>query len=245
MTPLTLMIATMKSPMSARGTSRGTETRTTKTFWVISLTRRTWVAAHPRVRATTIVCGFLGFGTPTFTDHVASPSEAAAVCTTPFTAIPQTKFNNWAWPRNIFHADQVGGTGPLRQQDKICGGGAKPTNFPLVGTQRGCKGASGISVFVSFRSLDLSFNLLREIPETLSHLTSLKSVYFVQNRISHIAGLQSIGATLTNLELGANKIRVDIAFVSRNDLLMWFCFFLAHRRPRCLSQSWATLAGQE
>ena len=106
-----------------------------------------------------------------------------------------------------------------------------------MGTQRGCKGASGISAFVSFRSLDLSFNLLREIPETLSHLTSLKSVYFVQNRISHIAGLQSIGATLTNLELGANKIRVDIAFVSRNDLLMWFCFFLAHRRPRCLSQS--------
>lgn len=71
---------------------------------------------------------------------------------------------------------------------------------------------------LSFRSLDLSFNLLREIPETLSHLTSLKSVYFVQNRISHIAGLQGIGATLTNLELGANKIRVDIAFTSRNDL---------------------------
>jgi protein phosphatase 1 regulatory subunit 7 len=59
-----------------------------------------------------------------------------------------------------------------------------------------------------FRTLDLSFNLLREIPEGLKHLQQLKTVYFVQDRISTISGLDSLGATLTSLELGGNKIRV-------------------------------------
>lgn len=60
----------------------------------------------------------------------------------------------------------------------------------------------------SIRTLDLSFNLLRAIPLGLRHLPKLKTVYFVQDRISTISGLESLGATLTSLELGGNKIRV-------------------------------------
>lgn len=56
--------------------------------------------------------------------------------------------------------------------------------------------------------LDLSYNNLREIPKALEHLTSLRTVYFVQNKISEISGLDSIGATLRSLELGSNRIRV-------------------------------------
>lgn len=56
--------------------------------------------------------------------------------------------------------------------------------------------------------LDLSFNLLRHVPEALLHLHSLKTVYFVQNKISKISGFGSVGATLRSLELGGNKIRV-------------------------------------
>lgn len=56
--------------------------------------------------------------------------------------------------------------------------------------------------------LDLSFNLLRAVPETMAHLKSLDTVYFVQNRISRISGLEFVGATLRSLELGGNKIRV-------------------------------------
>jgi len=54
--------------------------------------------------------------------------------------------------------------------------------------------------------LDLSFNLLRAVPDTLEHLKSLRTIYFVQNRISKITGFQST-STLTSLELGGNKIR--------------------------------------
>ena len=60
------------------------------------------------------------------------------------------------------------------------------------------------------RTLDLSFNLLRAIPSGLRHLLKLKTVYFVQDRISVISGLEGLGATLTSLELGGNKIRVRI-----------------------------------
>lgn len=56
--------------------------------------------------------------------------------------------------------------------------------------------------------LDLSFNLLKAVPDTLHHLRSLKTVYFVQNRISSITGLLALGSTLRSLELGGNKIRV-------------------------------------
>ena len=56
-------------------------------------------------------------------------------------------------------------------------------------------------------TLDLSFNLLRSIPDALAHLRSLETVYFVQNRISKITGLEA-SVSLTSLELGGNKIRV-------------------------------------
>jgi len=55
--------------------------------------------------------------------------------------------------------------------------------------------------------LDLSFNLLRRVPETFHHLQSLKTVFFVQNKISHITGLDGVGATLRSLELGGNRLR--------------------------------------
>ncbi|KAI0303814.1 L domain-like protein [Multifurca ochricompacta] len=63
---------------------------------------------------------------------------------------------------------------------------------------------NGLSVLIV---LDLSFNLLKSIPDTLHHLTSLRTAYFVQNRISKITGLQGVGATLRSLELGGNKLR--------------------------------------
>ncbi|KZS92389.1 putative SDS22-protein phosphatase 1 regulatory subunit 7 [Sistotremastrum niveocremeum HHB9708] len=56
-------------------------------------------------------------------------------------------------------------------------------------------------------SLDLSFNLLRSIPKGISTLTHLTTLYFVQNKISHIDGLGNLGATLTSLELGGNRLR--------------------------------------
>jgi protein phosphatase 1 regulatory subunit 7 len=62
--------------------------------------------------------------------------------------------------------------------------------------------------------LDLSFNLLKLVPDTLHHLTSLRTVYFVQNRISKITGLQGVGGTLRSLELGGNKLRVSASTFS-------------------------------
>ncbi|KAF8899939.1 hypothetical protein CPB84DRAFT_1779760 [Gymnopilus junonius] len=67
--------------------------------------------------------------------------------------------------------------------------------------------------------LDLSFNLLRSVPDRLEFLPSLQTVYFVQNKISKITGLGHLGGnrirkienldSLVNLEelwLGKNKI---------------------------------------
>ena len=54
----------------------------------------------------------------------------------------------------------------------------------------------------------MSFNNLKHVPSSLEHLTSLRTVYFVQNRISHIDGLNNLGRTLRSLELGGNRIRV-------------------------------------
>ncbi len=63
----------------------------------------------------------------------------------------------------------------------------------------------------TFSSLDLSYNLIKHVPEELeSHLTSLKTIYFVQNKISHIRNLSGFAATLRSLELGGNRIRVGL-----------------------------------
>ena len=49
-----------------------------------------------------------------------------------------------------------------------------------------------ISRLDSRRVLDLSFNNIRTIPDALQTLPSLKTVYFVQNRISKISGLENL-----------------------------------------------------
>lgn len=58
-------------------------------------------------------------------------------------------------------------------------------------------------------TLDLSFNLLRAVPEELARIPALRTIYFVQNKISHIDHLGHLGATLQSLELGGNRIRVN------------------------------------
>ena len=63
--------------------------------------------------------------------------------------------------------------------------------------------------WIFVRVLDLSFNLLRAVPDRLECLTSLQTIYFVQNKISKISGLSSC-VTLRSLELGGNKIRVGL-----------------------------------
>ncbi|KAJ7052634.1 hypothetical protein C8F01DRAFT_1170675 [Mycena amicta] len=63
---------------------------------------------------------------------------------------------------------------------------------------------SELSIHSAF--LDLSFNLVKSVPEALQHLPSLQTVYFVQNRISRISNLQAC-VSLRSLELGGNKIR--------------------------------------
>ena len=61
--------------------------------------------------------------------------------------------------------------------------------------------------------LDLSFNLLRSVPERLEFLPSLHTIYFVQNKISKITGLTSC-INLRSLELGGNRIRVGVTYFS-------------------------------
>lgn len=61
--------------------------------------------------------------------------------------------------------------------------------------------------YCAFRLLDLSFNLLKAVPDCLEYLPALDTIYFVQNRISKISGLQA-STSLRSLELGGNKIRV-------------------------------------
>jgi protein phosphatase 1 regulatory subunit 7 len=55
-------------------------------------------------------------------------------------------------------------------------------------------------------SLDLSFNKIKHI-KNISHLKKLTEIFFVQNKISRIEGLEELTG-IKNLELGANKIRV-------------------------------------
>jgi protein phosphatase 1 regulatory subunit 7 len=90
------------------------------------------------------------------------------------------------------------------------------------------------SLLKSHSVLDLSFNLLRHVPEALSHLHSLKTVYFVQNKISKITGLGSVGATLRSLELGGNRIRVIALIIAiiRESSSRWCS---AYRRIGCAS----------
>ena len=68
-----------------------------------------------------------------------------------------------------------------------------------------------IWICIFFRSLDLSFNLIKVI-ENLGCLTKLKKLYLVQNKVSKIEGLQNL-SQLEMLELGANKIRVSTKLV--------------------------------
>jgi Leucine-rich repeat (LRR) protein len=66
------------------------------------------------------------------------------------------------------------------------------------------------------RSLDLSFNNIRDIP-VLPSLTKVHVLYFVQNKISRIdeGSLDWCSETLTSLELGGNRIRVGVVLDSR------------------------------
>ena len=70
-------------------------------------------------------------------------------------------------------------------------------------------------------SLDLSFNKIKRI-RNLGHLNKLRELYFVQNKISKIEGLEEM-KDLTCLELGANRIRVGFvptcvaSFVVKNN----------------------------
>lgn len=60
---------------------------------------------------------------------------------------------------------------------------------------------------IFFRTLDLSFNLIKTI-ENLGCLTKVKKLFLVSNKISKIEGLQNL-LQLEMIELGANKIRVS------------------------------------
>ena len=74
-----------------------------------------------------------------------------------------------------------------------------------------------------FSTLDLSFNLIKHIPEELeTHLTSLKTIFFVQNRISHIANLGGLAATLRSVELGGNRLRVRRPYFSQGKFANMF-----------------------
>lgn len=117
-------------------------------------------------------------------------------------------------PRGVLPLNESRRTRSIRQQDQACW---RRLEQPF---------GSGVSVFLFFARrfgpqtspdpsvLDLSFNLLKLVPDTLHHLTSLRTVYFVQNRISKITGLQGVGGTLRSLELGGNKLRVSFNTIS-------------------------------
>ena len=71
---------------------------------------------------------------------------------------------------------------------------------------------TGLDSFTELRSLDLSYNKIKHI-KRVHHLKNLHHLYFVQNKISHIEGLHGLD-NLTYLELGANRIRVFITYLS-------------------------------
>lgn len=85
----------------------------------------------------------------------------------------------------------------------------------------------------NLRTLDLSFNVLRSVPEGLDAFPVLDTIYFVQNKISKISGFTSC-TTLRSLELGGNKIRVS----RKSGLIVDECSSLVVR-PR-KSRTWGT-----
>ncbi|KAG8686519.1 hypothetical protein FRC09_014071 [Ceratobasidium sp. 395] len=70
------------------------------------------------------------------------------------------------------------------------------------------KGVGGaLDKLKDLKVLDLSFNLLRSVPTGLERHTQLHTVFFVQNKITKITGVQGLAGTLKSLELGGNRIR--------------------------------------
>ncbi|GAA98844.1 uncharacterized protein L969DRAFT_76596 [Mixia osmundae IAM 14324] len=66
----------------------------------------------------------------------------------------------------------------------------------------------GLDGLTHLTSLDLSFNLIREIPEgVFKDCKALSTVYFIQNKIGKIQHLEDLKPTLTSLELGGNRLR--------------------------------------
>lgn len=78
------------------------------------------------------------------------------------------------------------------------------------GDRGGGNSYAKLSLFI-FRTLDLSFNLIKTI-ENLGCLTKVKKLFLVSNKVSKIEGLQNL-LQLEMIELGANKIRVSIKYV--------------------------------
>ena len=80
--------------------------------------------------------------------------------------------------------------------------------------------SSSLLVYL-FSSLDFSYNLLRTLlpngPDSppLDNLPNLHTVYFIQNKISRIEGLDGLADSLRSLELGGNRIRVSATAWSR------------------------------
>lgn len=61
-------------------------------------------------------------------------------------------------------------------------------------------------ITLSLRCFDLSFNNIQQI-ENIAHLSGLKEVYFIQNKITKIDNLSTL-VNLKTIELAANRIRV-------------------------------------
>lgn len=66
--------------------------------------------------------------------------------------------------------------------------------------------SSHLNEFINVINLDLSFNNIKHIKH-LENLKKLENLYFVQNKISKIEGLENF-KNLKNLELGGNKIEI-------------------------------------
>lgn len=64
--------------------------------------------------------------------------------------------------------------------------------------------SSHVNALVRLKSLDLSFNKIKNI-KNIDRLVELEHLYFVQNKIKEIANLETL-TRLKNLELGGNRI---------------------------------------